>query len=60
MLELGRLAPLGNPAAFASIVAEVAHQIRNGYTTPQSIQNAFAKEFDYSSILQRYLDLLAE
>jgi len=39
--ELGRLAPLGDPGAFAAAVIEVADAIRAGRMTPQSVAVAF-------------------
>jgi glycosyltransferase involved in cell wall biosynthesis len=58
--ELGRLAPLDDPAAFANAVAEVARKISDGAITPKSVVAAFRERFDRAAILQRYLDLLAE
>ncbi|HEV3271718.1 MAG TPA: glycosyltransferase [Candidatus Methylacidiphilales bacterium] len=57
--ELGRLAPLDDASAFAAAVVEVAHAIRVGRMTPQSVAAAFKARYDYESILKRYLDLLA-
>jgi len=57
--ELGRLAPLGDPGAFAAAVVEVAHAIRAGRMTPQSVVAAFKIRYDYEAVLKRYLDLLA-
>jgi glycosyltransferase involved in cell wall biosynthesis len=58
--ELGRLAPLGDAAAFAAAVVEVVQSIRVGQTTPASVVAAFRTRYDRADIVQRYLNLLAE
>jgi glycosyltransferase involved in cell wall biosynthesis/GT2 family glycosyltransferase len=58
--ELGTLAPLGQAAVFARAVAEIAHKIAGGSITPNSIAAVFRQQFDHDTILQRYLDLLAQ
>jgi glycosyltransferase involved in cell wall biosynthesis len=59
-IELGRLAPLAEPRAFADAVAEVARKINDGTITPNSVVAAFRERFDHAKVLQRYLDLLAD
>jgi glycosyltransferase involved in cell wall biosynthesis len=58
--QLGRLAPLDDPRAFADAVAEIARKIGDGVITPKSVAAAFLERFDRDAILQRYLDLLAQ
>jgi glycosyltransferase involved in cell wall biosynthesis len=57
--ELGRLAPLDDPRAFAAAVSEVARKIVDGAVTPKSVAAVFRERFDRAAILQRYLELLA-
>jgi len=57
--ELGLLAPLDDPRAFAAAVTDVAQKISDGSLTPKSVAGAFRERFDRAAILRRYLDLLA-
>ena len=57
---LGRLAPLDDAPAFAASVLEIVREIRAGHLTPSSVATAFARQYDYRNVLQRYLDLLAD
>ncbi len=57
--ELGRLAPLDDPAAYANTVAEVARRISDGAITPESVVTSFRRRYDHAAIVNRYLDLLA-
>jgi glycosyltransferase involved in cell wall biosynthesis len=58
--DLGKLAPLDDPGAFAAKVTELAGEIREGRVSPRSVSEAFRKRYDAQAVLQRYLDLLAD
>ena len=58
--ELGRLAPLGDPGAFASAIIEVSQDIQDGRTTPEAVVATFKARYDRADILRRYLNLLEE
>jgi len=57
--ELGRLAPLDDPAAFARAVGGIVEKIEDGSLTPEKVAAVFRERFDRQAILDRYLDLLA-
>jgi glycosyltransferase involved in cell wall biosynthesis len=58
--ELGALAPLGDAPTFAKVVASTARDLSAGRYTPESVAAVFRAKYDYESIRQRYLDLLAD
>jgi len=57
--ELGRVAPLDDPASFAASVNETIDAILDGRTTPDTVLRAFHLQFDYDAIVNRYLAVLA-
>jgi glycosyltransferase involved in cell wall biosynthesis len=58
--ELGRLAPLDDPKAFATAVREIIEAIQASRITPASVVAAFRIRYDRAEIVKRYLNLLAE
>jgi glycosyltransferase involved in cell wall biosynthesis len=55
--DLGRVAPLGDPKSFASVVSAVAQAVREKKMTPSSVATAFHRRYDHDAIAERYLDL---
>lgn len=55
--ELGAIAPLGDPRAFAEALARIGTSLMKGQVTPSATQRRFAAMFPREKIVDEYLSL---